>query len=110
MWQLYNIVEFNGANSTDLFNVESKTAGQTDNNGRIDNVEIMFPLKYLCSFWRILEMPLIMPLTNCKVNFILTWSENCLIIYTYVANQNLTFEITETKLYLPLVTLSINSR
>ena len=47
-----------------------------------------------------------MPLINCEVNLILTWSANCVIIYTNVANQNPTFEITETKLYVPVVTLS----
>ena len=47
-----------------------------------------------------------MPLINCEINFILTWSANCFIIYTYVANQGTTFAITETKLYVPLVTLS----
>ena len=36
----------------------------------------------------------------------MTWSANCVIIYTNVANQNPTFEITETKLYVPVVTLS----
>ena len=46
-----------------------------------------------------------MPLINCEVNLILTWSKNCVIIYTDVANQILTFEITETNLYVPVVTL-----
>ena len=41
-----NIVDFNGANATDSFNFKTKITGQTDNNGRIDNVEIMVPLKY----------------------------------------------------------------
>ena len=76
--------------------------GQTDNNGRIDNVEIMVPLKYLSNFWRILEMPLI----NCEVNLILTWSTNCVIIYTAVANQIPTFTTTETNLHVTVVTLS----
>ena len=39
------IVNFNGANATDSFNFKTKITGQTDNNGRIDNVEIMVPLK-----------------------------------------------------------------
>ena len=47
-----------------------------------------------------------MPLINCEVNLILTWSENCVIVYTNVANQGATFTITETKLYVPEVTLS----
>ena len=36
----------------------------------------------------------------------MTWSENCVIISTNVANQNPTFTITETNLYVPVVTLS----
>ena len=48
-----------------------------------------------------------MPLINCEINFILTWSANCVIVSTNVANQNATFEITDTKLYVPVVTLSI---
>ena len=36
----------------------------------------------------------------------MNWSANCVIIYTNVANQNPAFEITETKLYVPVVTLS----
>ena len=46
-----------------------------------------------------------MPLINCEVNLILTWSTNCVIVYTNVASQNATFTITETKLYVPVVTL-----
>ena len=45
-----DIVDFNGANATDSFNFKTKITGQTDNNRRIDNVEIMVPLKYLCNF------------------------------------------------------------
>ena len=95
-----NIVEFNGANATDSFNFKAKITGQTNNNGRIDHVEIMVPLKYLNNFRRTLEIPLI----NCEINLILTWFANCVIIYTNVANQNPTPEITETRLYVPLVT------
>ena len=47
-----------------------------------------------------------MSLINCKVNLILNWSANCVIVYTDVANQGATFTITETKLYVPVVTLS----
>ena len=72
--------------------LKQKITGQTNNNGRIDNVEIMVPLKYLSNFWRTLETPLI----NCEVELILNWSANCVIISTNVANQNPTFTITET--------------
>ena len=59
-----NILEFNGANATDSFNFEAKITDQTENNGRIDGVEIMVPLEYFSYFWTTLEMSLI----NCEVN------------------------------------------
>ena len=40
-----SIVDINGANATDSFVFKTKITGQADNNGRIDNVEIMVPLK-----------------------------------------------------------------
>ena len=55
------------------FNV--KITGNTPNNGNTKNVKIIVPLKYLNNFWRILEMPLI----NCEVNLILTYSSTCVI-------------------------------
>ena len=36
----------------------------------------------------------------------MTWSANCIIIYTDVAEQASTFTITEKNLYVPVVTLS----
>ena len=65
-------------------------------------IEIMVPLKYLSNSWRTLEMPLV----NCEVNLILTWSTNYVIIYTNIANQIPTFTITETNLYVLVITLS----
>ena len=47
-----------------------------------------------------------MPLINCEINLILSWPANCVIVYTDVANQGVTFTITETKLYVLVVTLS----
>ena len=103
-----DIVDFNGSNATDSFNFKTKitaqTAANSNNNGNISgrvDVEIMAPLKYLSNFLRTLEMPLI----NCEVDLILTWSANCVTIYTNVANQNPTFTITETNFYVPVVTL-----
>ena len=62
----------------------------------------MVSVKYLSNFWRPIEIPLI----YCEINLILTWSANCVMVYTNVANQGTTFAITETKLYVPVVTLS----
>ena len=95
------IVNFTNNNLTDSFNFKVKMTGQTGDDGT-KNVEIMVPLAYLSVFWRSLELPLI----NCEVNIILTWSANCVIVSTNVANQNATSAITDTKLYVPVVALS----
>ena len=95
------ITVFRRNNLTDSFNFKAKITGQTDDDGT-KNVEIMVPLKYLSNFWRALEMPLI----NCEVNLILTWSSACVLAAVDDANQAATFEITDTKLYVPVVTLS----
>ena len=62
----------------------------------------MVPLKYLSNFWRALEMTLI----NCEINLQLTRSKNSIMTAGTVANQVLKFEITGTKLYIPVVTSS----
>ena len=95
------IFNFTEKNVTDLFNFKVKITGQTGDDGT-KNVEIMVPLKYLSNFWRTLEMPL----TNCEIKLILTWSANCVIVSTSNANQNATFAITNTRLFVPVVTLS----
>ena len=95
------IANFTDNNITDSFNFKVKMTGQTGNDGT-KNVEIMVPIKYLSNFWRTLEMSLI----NCEINLILTWSANCVIVSSKVANQNSISAITDTKLYVPVVTLS----
>ena len=95
------IIAFGANNLTDSFNFKVKITGQIGDDGTKD-VEIILPLKYLSNFWRTLEIPLI----NCEVNLILTWSSTCVIASVIVANQAATFTITDTKLYVPVVTLS----
>ena len=95
------IVNFTENNFTDSFNFKVKKTGQTGDDGT-KMLKKMVSLKYLSNFWRTLEMSLI----NCDINLILTWSRNCVIVSTNIANQNATFEITDTKLYVPVVTLS----
>ena len=58
----------------------------------------MVPLKYLSNFWRTLEMSLI----NYEVNVILTRSSTCVITDSTGAGR---FAITDTRLYVPVVTL-----
>ena len=95
------ITVFTRNNLTDSFNFKAKITGQTEDDGTKD-VEIMVPLKYLSNFWRTLEMPLI----NCEVILILTWSSTCVLAAVGDANQAATFAKTNIKLYVPVVTLS----
>ena len=44
-----------------------------------------------------------MSLSNCEINLILSWSANCAISE---GNRVITFEITDTNRYVPVVTLS----
>ena len=75
------------------------------------------PLKYLSNFWRSLNIHLI----NCEVELILSWFKNCVLIdkitrdADYEANprvseinnpENAIFQITDTKLYVPVVSFS----
>ena len=80
---------------------KNKKNSQTGNNNT-NNAEIMVPLKYLGNFWKTVEKPLI----NCEINLDLNWSKNCVIVATDVANQGATFSTTDTKLFVPVVTLS----
>ena len=47
-----------------------------------------------------------LPLINGELNLIWTWSTSCVIVSTNVANQSAAFSITDTKSYVPVVTLS----
>ena len=91
--------------------------GVTHNNLTKNDVKIAVSLKYLSNFWT----SLIIPLINCEVELILTWFKNCVLISKatreadYNANpvvrkidnpENVTFQITATKLYVRVVTLS----
>ena len=69
-------------NNSDSFKFKTKIAGRTGNGGT-KNVKTRTPLKYLSNFWRILEMPLI----NCEINLILTWSNRYFIIDNPIARE-----------------------
>ena len=77
-----------------LANIVRNGNTQTDGDAarKIDNAKIVVPLKYLSNFFRALEMPLI----NCNVHLELNWKKD----------DNAKFHITDTKLYVPVVTLS----
>ena len=70
-----------------------------DNNIASINVKVVVPLKYLNNFFRSLEMPLI----NCKIKLNLTWKKECVLSNQFGAAV---FIINDTKMYVPVVTLS----
>ena len=63
------------------------------------NVKVVVPLKYLSNFFRSLEMPLI----NCKIKLNLTWKKECVLS---TDDGSAVFIINDTKMYIPVVTLS----
>ena len=91
--------------------------GVTHNNLTKNDVKIGVPLKCLSNFWRSLDIPLI----NCEVELILIFFKNCVVIDKlarddgYHANpiayeidnpENAMFQIADSKLFVPIVTLS----
>ena len=103
LWQfkrdeIINNADVTNDNNAPSFKYKANLIGNTEDNGTKNGVKIAVPLKCLGNFWRSLEMPLI----NCKVELLLIWNENC--IWSTVAD-NSTFAITDTKLYVPVVTL-----
>ena len=78
-----------------------------------NETKVAIPLKHLSNFWRSLNIPLI----NCEIELILTWSKNCVLADmtrrnaegnnpAIVRPAELEFKITDTKSYVPVVTLS----
>ena len=78
--------------------IEANLIGNTENNAIKNGVKIAIPLKYFGNFWRSLEMSFI----NCKDELSLKWHENCILSSACTAA---TFTITNTKLYVLIVTL-----
>ena len=91
--------------------------GVTQNNLTKNDVKIIVTLKHLSNFWRSLNILLI----YCEVELIFTWFKNCVLIdkstreadydadpnvYQIDNPENAIFEIKDTKLYVPVVTLS----
>ena len=96
-----------------------------DNKANKNKINLVIPFKHFSNFWRLLKMPLI----NYEIELILTWPKNCVILSnarrntiaaTEVSAANVAdvkpavnlsatsapFKITDTKLYVPIVTLS----
>ena len=98
--------------NSESFKYKTSIVGKTPrNNDSLTNAKVVIPLKHLSNFWRNLDISLI----NCEVQLILNWSKNCVLAHmtrnaganpAIVAPSGATFKITDTKLYVPIVTLS----
>ena len=97
--EIINNADVTNDDNASSFKHKASLIGNTENNGTKNGVKTAVPLKYSSNFWRSLEMPLI----NCKVELSLKWHETCLLTATTTA----TFEITDAKLYIPIVTLTV---
>ena len=93
LWQYCKDIPAVDNNNAIVNFTENNLTGQTGDDGT-KNVEIIVPLKYLSNFW----------LINSDSNLILACQASCVIISTNVSNQNATFEITDTKLFVPIIT------
>ena len=99
---------------SESFKYKTNIVGKTpEDNDSLKNAEVVITLKHLSNFWRSLNIPLI----NCEVELILTWSKNCVLADmatrdaegdnpAIVAPSAATVKITDTKLYVPVVSLS----
>ena len=99
LWPYYKEEPNDNLANSESFKSKVKITGNTPAGGNTKDVKIIVPLKYLSNFWRTLEMPLI----NCEVSIFLTWSSSCAITNSTGEGR---FTITDTKLYVPVVTLS----
>ena len=99
LWQYFRDEPDDNLEDSESFKSKIKITGKSPDDNNEKDVEIMVPLKYLSNFSRTLEMPLI----NCEVKLDLTWSSTCVITNSTGAGR---FSITDTKLYVPVVTLS----
>ena len=99
LWQYYKDESNNTLADSESFKSKVELTRSTPKNGNIKDVKITVPYKYFSNFWRTLEISLI----NCEINLILTWSADCVF---YFATGATNFAATDTRLYVPIVTLS----
>ena len=97
------------------YNFFDGEAGYDANKLGKNETDIVIPLKHLSNFWRTLNKPLI----NCEIELVLTWSKTCALgdmtaraagnnndPPAIVAPTGLEFQVTDTKLRVPVVPLS----
>ena len=89
LWQYYRDDPNENTMRSDSFKHKTKITGKTPADSNTKNVKIAVLLRHVSNFWRTLKMPLI----DCEVILILTWSKNCVISS---ATGGTKFNITDT--------------
>ena len=109
-----NTFKYKNKITGNTYKVAAGAAGHDPNKIGKQDVEIVIPLKYLGNFLRALNMPLI----SCELSLELKWNKNCVITSLQeikvdsgppAVNDSptgATLNITDCKLYIPVVTLS----
>ena len=100
LWQYYRDEPNAFFTESGSFKFKARITGSSPDD---KNVEIMLKIFKIALPLKYLERTLEMLLINREINLILTWSENCA---TSFATRKITFAITDTKIYVPIVTLS----
>ena len=99
LWQYYSDNSNDNITESESFKSKIKIEGKTADNDNTKNAEIVVLLKYLNNFWKTPEIPLI----NCEIVLDITWSKKCVISSSVGKTE---FSITDTKLCVPVITLS----
>ena len=87
LWNYYRDEPSNPLSlNSESFKHKASIVGKTpEDNDSLTNAKVIIPLKHLSNFWRALNIPLI----NCEVELILTWSKNCVLADMTVKVQHL---------------------
>ena len=101
-------------------NIRTKIIGRTPDDNNLLDPQVVVSLKYLSKFWRFLHLYLF----KCETELNFWWTKNCIISAVVAGNQNAnpsfpdtaktqttgaTFQVSNAKFYLPVVTISINN-
>ena len=110
-----NTFKYKNKITGNTYNVNAGADGYDVNKSGTQEIELAIPLKYLGNFWRSLNIPLI----SCEVFLELKWNKNCVItsleerqvdagppVVRDNAPTGATLNLTDCKLYVPVVTLS----
>ena len=119
LWNYYSYELSDDANE----NNDGNNKEHPNDNNALD-IQVVVPLKLISEFWRFINLPII----KCEIELNWSWSKECMISeisitpriaahpdanppvpgVTAIQTTGATFQINDTKIYVPVDTLSIN--